>query len=129
MANKNPNSEGLKQYQALKRQNTIDKVNKAIKTLKSKNRTVNFNSIKEVSGVSLPTLYKINEIRKLIEEYRSNKTISTHRKKTYADGEAELLISILEEKVREKDKEISSLKKRIERQNWEIEQLKNYVTK
>ena len=69
--------EGLKKFQQEKRVNTIERVKEAISTLKASNRSVNFKSVSKVSGITRKTLYKVDEIRTLIEELREESLSST----------------------------------------------------
>jgi len=70
--------EGLKKFQQEKRVNTIERVKEAISTLKASNRSVNFKSVSKVSGITRKTLYKVPEIREMIEKLRDDSIISSH---------------------------------------------------
>jgi hypothetical protein len=63
--------EGLKEYARQKNQETIEKVDKAIKKLKrSHGKPINFQSVSEESGISRPTLYNNPKIKERIISLR-----------------------------------------------------------
>ena len=61
---------GLEKFQKQKRQNTIEKVKNAIRILQDEGKDVNFKSVSRQSSITRKTLYKVHEIRDLIESLR-----------------------------------------------------------
>ena len=66
----NENTSGLERFQKEKRQQTIEKVERAIETLQSEGREVNFKSVSNASFITRKTLYKVPRIREMIEGLR-----------------------------------------------------------
>lgn len=64
---------GLKKYQEGKRQESREKIQKAIEELQKENLAVNFKSVSEKSGISRKTLYKVEEFQNLIKKCRGDK--------------------------------------------------------
>ena len=93
--------EGLQKFQLKKREDSRKAILKAIETLRSAGKPVNFKSVSDASKISRKTLYKVEEFASLIKEQRG-------------DLEENHLLQVIEEQKRE----IASLKA-------EIEQLKS----
>lgn len=60
----------LKRIHAQRKANTLEKVDQAIKRLLRANKSINFNSVSEESGVSKASLYNHSDIRERIESFR-----------------------------------------------------------
>lgn len=66
------NTDGLKKFAEKKNQETIEKVNKAIDTLKrSKTKKINFKTVAEEAGVSKATLYNNDILKERILSLRA----------------------------------------------------------
>ncbi|MBL1177134.1 DUF6262 family protein [Pantanalinema sp. GBBB05] len=65
------NVEGLRQNAQKKRQESFEKVDRAIQTLLKEGRPINFVNVEEVSGVSKAWLYKEPEVKARIEHLRA----------------------------------------------------------
>lgn len=61
---------GLEKFQKQKRESTIQKVKDTIKLLQDEGKDVNFKSVSRHSFITRKTLYKVSEIRELIESVR-----------------------------------------------------------
>jgi hypothetical protein len=64
---------GLEKFQHAKRQETLDRVQQAITKLQSEEKEINFKSVSDISGITRKTLYKVDELRTLIESLRQNR--------------------------------------------------------
>ena len=62
--------EGLEKFQKEKRQDTIKRVDDAIKSLQKDSKEVNFKSVSDISGITRKTLYKVESLRQLIANLR-----------------------------------------------------------
>ncbi|WP_179867008.1 DUF6262 family protein [Bacillus pseudomycoides] len=86
------NTDGLKEFAEKKNQETIEKVNKAIDTLKrSKTKKINFKTVAEEAGVSKATLYnndilkeRILSLRAIRKGVSNNNIIATSKDKIRA---------------------------------------------
>ncbi|MEI2404123.1 DUF6262 family protein [Niallia taxi] len=75
--------EQLKQLHAKRKQETKLKVDKAVKSLKSKKENINFNSVSKEAGISKTTLYKYPEYKNMINLYRKQ------QRDSYIQGETD----------------------------------------
>jgi len=96
------NISGLERFQKAKRQETIEKVTRAIETLRSEGKDVNFKSVSNASFITRKTLYKVPEIREMIESLRKT---PEHQSSFYQDS--------LKRRVAELEKENSELKEKV----------------
>ncbi|HDR7642478.1 hypothetical protein A6283_15040 [Bacillus wiedmannii] len=86
------NTDGLKEFAEKKNQETIEKVNKAIDTLKrSKTKKINFKTVAEEAGVSKATLYnnailkeRILSLRAIRKGVPDNNIVATSKDKIRA---------------------------------------------
>ena len=56
----------LKEHNSQKKQDTVERVNKAIDKLKRKNSPINFESVAKEAGVSRATLYNYTKLKERI---------------------------------------------------------------
>ena len=113
------NLSGLEKFQQEKRKETIDKVTKAIETLKAEGKEVNFKSVSNTSFITRKTLYKVPEIRAMIEGLRKT---PEHQSSFYQDS--------LKRRVAELEKENMELKEKVKTLSgikYSIVKLKEYV--
>lgn len=61
----------LKEYNSQKKQNTVERVNKAIDKLKRKNAPINFETVAKEAGVSRATLYNNPKLKERIMGLRA----------------------------------------------------------
>jgi len=61
---------GLEKFQRDKRAKTIQKVKTAIQRLQEEGKPVNFRSVADASFITRKTLYKVPELRELIDSLR-----------------------------------------------------------
>ena len=113
------NLSGLERFQQEKRKETIDKVTKAIETLEAEGKEVNFKSVSNVSFITRKTLYKVPEIRAMIEGLRKT---PEHQSSFYQDS--------LKRRVAELEKENMELKDKVKMLSgikYSVVKLKEYV--
>ena len=113
------NLSGLEKFQQEKRKETIEKVTKAIETLKAEGKEVNFKSVSNASFITRKTLYKVPEIRAMIEGLRKT---PEHQSSFYQDS--------LKRRVAELEKENMELKEKVKTLSgikYSIVKLKEYV--
>jgi len=130
MPNQKPNQKGLHSFREKRRKDIVELVTKTVSNFVRAKKDVNFNSISKKTGVSAPTLYKIEEVRGLIGKYRNQKTnaILQNAKSSNCipNDEASVYIEALKKNNNDLRAENVRLKKRIEYQNSEIQQLKKF---
>ena len=61
----------LKEHNSQKKQGTVERVNKAIDTLKRKNASINFETVAKEAGVSRATLYNNTKLKERIMGLRA----------------------------------------------------------
>ena len=61
----------LKEHNSKKKQNTVERVNKAIDKLKRQNATINFETVAKAAGVSRATLYNNSMLKERIMGLRA----------------------------------------------------------
>lgn len=113
------NLSGLERFQRAKRKETIEKVTRAIKTLQAEGREVNFKSVSNASFITRKTLYKVPEIREMIEGLRKT---PEHQSSFYQDS--------LKRRVAELEKENMELKEKVKMLSgikYSVVKLKEYV--
>ena len=108
--------EHLKQLHAKRRAKTHKKVDEAIQRLLKLNKSINFNSVAQESGVTKTTLYNNDDIRDRIETLRHQQS----QVPTPAQVKREM-----DEK--NKDAIIASLKRKIKKLEQENKELKEQV--
>lgn len=112
------NVEGLRSNAQRKRQETKEKAKRGIQQLIKEKRTINFNTVAEVSGVSKAWLYKDSEIKAQIEGLRQNyskteKVLPTQR---VSDASKDAIIKTLnlKEKLKKVEAENRGLREHLE---------------
>ena len=110
MAKKVPDRQiaGLKAHAEAKNKETIDKVNKAIDILKSKNVPINFETVSKEAGVSRATIYKNEQLKERILSIRAMSKESPLIMKITSAYANKLLKSLEEDKKFWENKEESS---------------------
>lgn len=107
------NTEGLKKHQEKKENEINERVDKAIRELVFGGKSVNFNSVHELSGVNKATLYRKDEIRSRIEMLRQKEIDEKMSIKGKTDKSKDLIIMAKDKKIKELKNEIDMLKQRI----------------
>ena len=99
-----PNLEGLKQYQQEKRADTLKKVRDAIDHLQANGLPIHFKSVAEISGITRKTLYKVEELKTMVREYRGD--LLPEDKDSVIAGQA-VAIKVMEEEMRKLREELA----------------------
>lgn len=113
------NLTGLERFQRDKRKETIEKVTRAIETLQTEGKDVNFKSVSNTSFITRKTLYKVPEIREMIEGLRKT---PEHQSSFYQDS--------LKRRVAELEKENMELKEKVKMLSgikYSVVKLKEYI--
>ncbi|MEM7581729.1 MAG: DUF6262 family protein, partial [Cyanobacteria bacterium P01_A01_bin.80] len=66
--------DNLKQAQATRKQDSLNRVNEAISQLQKRHEKINFRTIASVANVSVSYLYKYPEIKQRIAEIRNEQS-------------------------------------------------------
>lgn len=109
--------EQIREVHQQRRQRTEKKVSDAIDHLLKTKQPVNFNKVAEVSGVSVATLYKNQNIRERIEFLRGqiNKLPSSKDlKKSTSDDGKDAIIASLKRKIKKLEQEKEQLQKALD---------------
>ncbi|EOO70733.1 hypothetical protein IIC_04578 [Bacillus cereus VD021] len=106
-----------------KREETVQKVEKAIKQLIKENRRINFNSVSCFAGVSKSYLYNQITLRERIETLRKQQAASPKSvKRQMSDENKDAMIQLLRDRIKELEYENRRLKdenKRIQGKMYE----------
>ena len=108
------NVEGLEKFKEERAKEIDGKIDKAIRELVLKGRSINFSSVADLSGVTKATLYRKPNIRKRIEDLRqkeNEKRIKTEK----TDKSKDLIILVKDKKIKELKYENKELKDEIQR--------------
>ena len=96
---------------------THDKYQKAIEYLKMHGKSINFNSVSQISGLSKTTLYNNIDIRKQIESYRDDgqsTAVNAKGKVALSEANSKAIIESLKRKVVALQEENKELKRQLE---------------
>ncbi|KJS20050.1 MAG: transposase [Clostridiaceae bacterium BRH_c20a] len=113
MANKNPDTEGIKTFATKKSEETLQKVQKAIQTLIKSRKRINFNTVSIEAGVTKSYLYNNPEIRTQIETLRKQQKglpISTQKRENMTNSSKDIIIAAKNKKIMELEAENKQLK-------------------
>lgn len=117
------NTEAVVAYAKKKKEETVEKVEQAIKQLVQQNEKINFNTVTMAAGVSKSYLYNQTELRERIETLRQQQSEVTSPKKIKKNMSLEnkdSLIQVFRERIRELEKENKQLKEEIKRVNGKL---------
>lgn len=123
MANKNPNTNGLKKSTEEKTQKTIEKVEITLKEMIKKRSKINFNSVCQQSGVSKSFLYKNEQIKDRISTLRKQQEgLNNHKnvKRNMSNDSKDVIIETLKKKNKDLMLENEKLKKQLQNNLGEI---------
>ncbi len=115
--NRVPNTSGLKEHARKKKENTLVKVDNAIRQLLKSDEKINFNSVSMKSGVSKAYLYKQEDVRKRIESLREQQTgilPKKQQKKDMTNASKDVLIAAKNKKIKALMDENAKLKEELE---------------
>jgi hypothetical protein len=104
---------GLVEHRKKKEKEINEKVDNAIRKLVFDEKSINFNSVHELSGVNKATLYRKEDIRKRIEMLRQKEIEKKAVVKGKTDKSKDLIIAAKDKKIKELKNEIGRLKERI----------------
>ncbi|BBD58999.1 hypothetical protein NIES2109_17780 [Nostoc sp. HK-01] len=106
------NIEGLRDNAQRKREETREKAERGIQQLIREKRTINFNTVAEVSGVSKAWLYKEHDTRSQIEHLRQNQAQSQKvpPKQKTSDASKDAIIKTLKERIKKIEAENRGLR-------------------
>jgi hypothetical protein len=115
VANNNPTTKALKQYNKDKSIKAKAKIKQALEKMLQNSEEVNIQKLSQASGISRTTIYKDQEIRDTIDRFRETSVLRKNRKVKY---EKELALErasssklrVLTEKLREERVVIEKLK-------------------
>lgn len=125
MPNYIPTQDGLKKYREECKRQTKEKIISAINDLKKAKKEININAVARESGVSTVTIYKYKDLANEIKGYRDNVSKNAIKKRNNVSlMQLQVINEGLQLKVEELQKENEWLKKRIEVQNGEIQELR-----
>jgi hypothetical protein len=108
----------LKSIHAKRKANTLEKVDAAIKRLIRVQKSINFNSVSEESGVSKASLYNHSDIRERIETLRSQQSQAPtpkQVKREMNDANKDVLIEALKRKIKELEKDNKELREQMKK--------------
>lgn len=108
--------EHLKQVHETRKQNTLQRVDHAIKRLVRANESINFNSVANEAGVSKATLYNRKELRDRIESLRQQQIKSPtpkQIKRELNDNNKDAMIESLRRKIKKLEKENKDLREQL----------------
>lgn len=108
------NTDGLAKAARIRRQETIQRVSSAIKSLEKNGKTINFNSVSKQSGVGKTWLYKEKEVRERISKIRQNTAPIKKISDNFNSESKDAVIKMLKNHIKEMEGENKELKKQIE---------------
>lgn len=125
MPNNTPQQLGLESYRAKRKKNTFDSIRNAIQSLKKQRKVININSVAKEANISNVTIYKYPELIDEINIAKGQKSAKQRKSMKSANmAQMQVIIDGLEMRAEELQKENNWLKKRIEVQNGEIQELR-----
>lgn len=104
---------GIKKYAQGKTKLTIEKAEKAIRSLSLKGENINFNSVAKEAGISKSFLYDHDEIKFRIERLRIQQ-IDSGIKQLKTDQTKDLIIKSKDKKMKELSNENKKLREELE---------------
>lgn len=110
------NVEGIRVSAQRKRQEALNRADEAILLLVKEKRPVNFKSVAETAGISIPFLYQTEALKQRIIHLRDQTTtpVQLKLKERPSDASKDAVIETLRLRVKESEAENRSLKKQLE---------------
>jgi len=118
MANKNPDTQGIKTFATRKSEETLQKVQKAIQKLIKLQKRINFNTVSIEAGVTKSYLYNNPEIRSQIETLREQQKAlpkPEQRKKNMTNSSKDIIIAAKNKKIMVLEAENKQLKEELKK--------------
>ncbi len=119
---------GLKEHAKKRTEIAKKKVDKAIRFLSLQEEEINFNSVKEKSGVSKGFLYQNQEIRDRIETLRKkqiDQEMNQITRKTKTKKAKDIIIEAKDKKINELKQENEKLKKQLQNLRGKVYENRN----
>lgn len=110
------NAEGLRQKAQEKKQAAFERTNQAINRLVKSGKKINFHTVAEAAGVSVPYLYKQDAIKERIDYLRKQQSPikGLPPKETVSDDSKKAMVVTLKKRVRDLSAETRGLREHIE---------------
>jgi hypothetical protein len=131
---KETRTENLKRVQASRKDETLERVYKAIETLRKTGSKVNFPNVAKQANVSVSYLYKYPELKQYIAQLRNNQSCSPYQSvtKSAASHAQAKIIGRLKERIRqleEKNAELQRKNEALAGQVYRVHYLQEQVTR
>ncbi|TKH08364.1 transposase [Bacillus wiedmannii] len=116
-SNHKRNTEGLWQHAARKKEQSVKRVDEAIRQLIKDKQHITFNSVAQVSGVAKSYLYSNQDIRSRIETLRKQQEgVSPKQvKQEMTDSRKDVLLAVKNQRIQELEDENNRLKRELQR--------------
>lgn len=110
------NAKGLRQKAQEKKQEALSRTNQAINRLVKEGKKINFHTVAEAAGVSVPYLYKQDAIKERIDHLRKQQSPikGLPSKETVSDDSKKAIVITLKKRVRDLEAENRGLRDHIE---------------
>lgn len=110
------NAEGLRRKAQEKKQEALERTNQAINRLVKEGLKINFHTVAEAAGVSVPYLYKQDAIKERIDHLRKQQSPikGLPSKETVSDNSKKAIVITLKKRVRDLEAENRGLRDHIE---------------
>jgi hypothetical protein len=129
VANKNPKTEALNQYNKDRSIKTRAKIKHSLEKMLQNSEVINIQRLSRESGISRTTIYRDQEIRDLIDRFRETSILRSNSKVKYEkdlalERSASSKLRVLMDKIKEERKVIASLRE----ENHTLKQHIEYLT-
>lgn len=129
MANKNPDIESLNQYNKSRNSKTIQKVKDTLDKMLANSESVNISKLAKASGVSRTTIYREEELRTIVDNFRETSVLRKNRKVKFEKEQAlerasAAKLRVITDKLKEERKVIEKLKE----ENQSLKEHIEYLT-
>lgn len=110
------NAQGLRRKAQEKKQEALERTNQAINRLVKSGKKINFHTVAEAAGVSVPYLYKQDAIKVRIDHLRKQQFAikGLPQKETVSDDSKKAIVITLKKRVRDLEAETRGLRDHIE---------------
>ena len=110
------NTDGLSQSAQQKSESTLERTNKAISQLVKSGKTINFHTVAKAAGVSIAYLYKHEEIKQRIDQFRKQQSSIKElpQKQGVSDDSKKTVNTTLKLRIRELEAEVKGLRNHVE---------------
>lgn len=129
MANKNPDIESLNQYNKNRNSKTIQKVKETLDKMLANSESVNISKLAKASGVSRTTIYREEELRAIVDNFRETSVLRKNRKVKFEKEQALERASAAKLRViTDKLKEEREIIKKLREENQSLKEHIEYLT-